>query len=196
MARKPSKRSNIENNDPKELNLVPYLDIVVNVIMFLIYTTTVIQMGVINVSAPKYGSGSAGSGSKQQEKPPLNLSVFITDKGFTIAATGGVLPGIGTGEEAKTKGPTIPKVNDPNKCSAMKRREEAPCYDYVGLIKKLAEIKKIFPDETKINISAEENIRYEVLVNVMDAARENPFERDENNNPMQMFYDVVFAAGL
>ncbi len=56
--------------------------------------------------------------------------------------------------------------------------------------------KKLFPDETKINLSAEENIRYEVLVNVMDAARENPFERDESNNPTQLFYDVVFAAGL
>lgn len=195
MARKPSKRSNIENNDPKELNLVPYLDIVTNVIMFLLLTTTVTQMGVINVSAPKYGSGSAGSGGKQ-DKPPLNLSVFITDKGFTIAATGGVLPGIDSSDEAKTKGPTIPKVNDKDRCAAMKRREQPPCYDYIGLIKKLAEIKKIFPDETKINISAEEHIRYEVLVNVMDAARENPFERDESNNPTPMFYDVVFAAGL
>lgn len=196
MARKPSKRSNIENNDPKELNLVPYLDIVTNVIMFLLLTTTVTQMGVINVSAPKYGSGSSSSSGNKQEKPPLNLSVFITDKGFTIAATGGVLPGIGSGEEAKSGGPTIPKVNDPNKCLAMKRRESAPCYDYVGLIKKLAEIKKLFPDETKINLSADENIRYEVLVNTMDAARENPFERDEGNNPTPLFYDVVFAAGL
>jgi biopolymer transport protein TolR len=196
MARKPSQRSNIENNDPKELNLVPYLDIVTNIIMFLLLTTTVTQMGVINVSAPKYGTGSSGAGQKKEEKPPLNLSVFITDKGFTIAATGGVLPGIDSSEEARAKGPTIPKVNDPNKCLAMKRKESAPCYDYIGLIKKLAEIKKIFPDETKINISAEENIRYEVLVNVMDAARENPFERDESGNPMQMFYDVVFAAGL
>ncbi len=151
MARKPSKRSNIENNDPKELNLVPYLDIVINVIMFLLLSNTVVQMGVINVSAPKYGSGSSGSGGKQ-EKPPLNLSVFITDKGFTIAATGGVLPGVDSSEGAKAKGPTIPKVNDPNKCLAMKRKESAPCYDYVGLIKKLAEIKKLFPDETKINL--------------------------------------------
>jgi biopolymer transport protein ExbD len=197
MSRKPSQRSNIENNDPKELNLVPYLDIVTNIIMFMLITTTTLgAVGIINVAAPKYGGG-AGSGGGP-EKPPLNLSLAITDKGFYVVATGGVLPGIEKspeGEKVTNRKPTIPKNTDPAACRAMKKNEEAPCYDYTTLTKKMQEIKKIFPDETKINLTADSDIPYFVLVNAMDATRENAFEQEEGKRK-PLFYDVILAAGL
>ncbi len=199
MSRKPSQRSNIENNDPKELNLVPYLDIVTNIIMFmLITTTTLASVGIINVASPKISQGGEGDKGPKDQKPPLNLSIFVTSKGFTVAATGGVLPGIlSTAEgDKKTAGPTIPKNPSDTACKEMKRNEQAPCYDYAALTKKMQEIKKIFTDETRLNLTADSEIPYFVIVNTMDATRENPFERDDMGKPKPLFYDVILAAGL
>jgi len=197
MSRKPSARSNIENNDPRELNLVPYLDIVTNIIMFMLMTTTTLgAIGVINVASPKIGGADQGGGPNKNDKPPLNLSVFVTDKGFTVAATGGVLGGGTAAEPDKKAGPTIPKNVSAATCKEMKRNEEAPCYDYTALTKKMQEIKKIFPEETKIMFAADAEIPYYVIVNVMDATRENQFERDDMGKPKPLFYDVILSAGL
>ena len=194
MSRKPSQRSNIENNDPKELNMIPYLDIVTNIIMFMLFTSTAIgAIGVINVASPKIGGGGAGGGGP--EKPPLNLSVFITSKGFSIAATGGVMAGSDQSADGK-KGPTIPKTGNQGDCDRMGKKEQAPCYDYSTLTKKMQEIKKVFTDETKVNLAAEADVPYYVLINTMDATRENPFERDDMGKPKPLFYDVILAAGL
>src|SRR5215831_4756898 len=68
-----------------ELNLVPYLDIVTNVVIFLLASVTYITaLSNVNASAPTYGSG-AGSG-ESNGPPPLNLTVNVSDNGFTIAA--------------------------------------------------------------------------------------------------------------
>src|SRR5262249_40525933 len=74
-----------------ELNLVPYLDIVTNVIMFMLATTTfAAALGDVNVSSPTTGAGVAAS-ADSTPKQELNLTVSISDKGFTIAASGAVL---------------------------------------------------------------------------------------------------------
>jgi biopolymer transport protein ExbD len=59
----------------------------------------------------------------------------------------------------------------------------------------MQEIKKAFPEETRLNLTADANIPYVVLVNAMDSTRENPFELFEGR-PKPLFYDVVLAAGL
>src|SRR5947207_6060980 len=89
-----------------ELNLVPYLDIVTNVIMFLMMTTTfAAALADINVSVPTTTSVAQGP-SEAQPKQDLNLTVQISEKGFTIAASGGVL------YQNDTPGllPTLPKI--------------------------------------------------------------------------------------
>src|SRR6185503_8064956 len=76
-----------------ELNLIPYLDIVTNVIMFMLATTTfAAALGDVNVSSPTTTPvGVATDTPPPQNENPLNLTVSISDKGFTIAASGAVL---------------------------------------------------------------------------------------------------------
>ena len=61
-----------------ELNLVPYLDIVTNIIMFLMMTTTfAAALGSVNVSSPT----TARSNEANSDAPPpreLNLTVQRT----------------------------------------------------------------------------------------------------------------------
>src|SRR3954463_10164268 len=75
-----------------ELNLVPYLDIVTNVIMFMLATTTfAAALGDINVSSPTTTNAVAAQTEPQEPKNELNLTVSVSDKGFIIAASGAVL---------------------------------------------------------------------------------------------------------
>jgi biopolymer transport protein ExbD len=68
-----------------ELNLVPYLDIVTNVIMFLLATTAfVAALGDVRIAAAETGPGPG--------VPELSLSVTVTDRGFTVATFDAVEP--------------------------------------------------------------------------------------------------------
>jgi biopolymer transport protein ExbD len=150
-----------------ELNLVPYMDIVVNLILFLIMTTTgLTAFGVINVSAPQIGGGDP---AEQQQEQPLNLTVGISPRGFYVSGSGGNLPATGSVDQ-----PTIPKINDD--------------YDYAALSKKMVEVKSVFPRETKIIITGDPGTIYDVIVHVMDATR--------NDGANILFPDVMLSPGV
>src|SRR3954462_7846145 len=102
-----------EEEETGELNIIPYLDILMNLIIFILLSMTgLATFGILNVNAPNYGG--AGSSADPTEKPPLLLTVGITSKGFFLAATGGVLPGVAEGAAvAPGEGaPTIAKKAD------------------------------------------------------------------------------------
>ena len=143
-----------------ELNIVPYLDILMNLIMFMLLSITgLAAFGILNVSAPSYGGQSAAA--EDSDKPKLLLSVLISKQGFYVAGAGGVLgPQTGAVNPQEIL-PTLPKHPDGS-------------YDYAGLTAQLVGVKKEFPTETKVIIGAEADIPYEVLVGTMDAVRESP----------------------
>jgi len=171
-----------EEMENGELNLVPYLDIVTNVIMFLMMTTTfAAAMASINVSAPTTAAAGAVSDKPIQEKQDLNLTVSISDKGYTIAASGTVLGENGINGRL----PTLPKVQRP--CGP--NNTMALCYDIGGLTAKMREIKDHFQDETKVIINANAEITYETVVAAMDAIRVDAAQKT-------LFPDVVLAAGV
>ncbi len=150
-----------------EINLVPYMDIVTNIIIFLLASVVnAIPVGNINVALPSINSGGGGGSDTPPppEKPPLNLTVTVGATSFIVAASGGVLP-------------PIPKLDGK--------------YNYKELSKKLSEIKKAPGNaaETKATFSADAVTEYEVVVTTLDAIRED--EKGEF-----LFPDVVFAAGL
>src|SRR5512134_1705065 len=149
-----------------EINLVPYMDIVTNIIIFLLASVVnQVPLGTVNVSSPTFGGGG---GEGQEEKPALNLTVTVGGSGFTLAGSGGVMPPI----------PKLPSGD----------------YDYGALTVKLAEIKKEFADETKATFNADAPTPYETVVKTLDAMRTYKDEKDQREKAL--FPDVVFAAGI
>jgi biopolymer transport protein ExbD len=131
-----------------EINLVPYMDIVTNIIIFLLASVVQqVPMGNINVSSPTIGSGG-GVAQEEPEKPPLNLTVTVAANGFIIAGSGAVIP-------------PIPKT-------------AAGQYDFDALTARLVEIKRdIAQGETKATFNADAYIPYELVVKTLDAMRED-----------------------
>src|SRR5947199_8742395 len=76
-----------------EINLVPYMDIVTNIIIFLLASVVnQVALGNVNVSVPTIASGASAAEPDVPEKKPLNLTVSVGATGFTVAAWAGVLP--------------------------------------------------------------------------------------------------------
>src|SRR5438270_11720786 len=80
-----------EDEDLGELNIVPYLDILMNLIIFMLLSMTgLAAFGILNVNAPNYGGPSAAV-TEPDDKPKLLLTVLISKKGFFVAGAGAVL---------------------------------------------------------------------------------------------------------
>jgi len=160
----------------QELNIVPYLDILMNLIMFMLLSITGLSaFGILNVNAPNYG-GPTTQITEEGEKPKLLLTVLISKKGFYVAATGGVV-GQQQGQTNPAEAPpSIPKKGDGS-------------YDYTALTESMVNVKKEFPNESKVIVGAEGDIPYEVLVSTMDAIRETP-----GKDRKLLFTDVTLGA--
>lgn len=149
-----------------EINLVPYMDIVTNIIIFLLASVVnQVPLGTVNVSSPTFGGGG---GEAEEEKPALNLTVTVGSSGFTLAGSGGVMP-------------AIPKTPTGD-------------YDYAALTAKLTDIKKEFADETKATFNADANTPYDIVVKTLDAMR--TYQDENEKREKELFPDVVFAAGI
>ena len=178
MGRKPSERSS-SHTEPVSLNITPYLDIVTSIMLFMMVTSTgLVQIGIINVNAPRYedpmNQGSSQQEEDKNEEKKLNLTIGITYKGLFIAGVGGVLGTVDEGAEGD---------------QAAKQPTPASCYDYNRLTVEMIKVKNQFPKETKVIIYAQPDVPYEILVRVMDATRQDSEGR-------ALFYDVILSPEI
>lgn len=150
-----------------EINVVPFLDIVTNVLMFVLATISVTFTATADVAPPR-----AGGAGRAPTTPTLSLTVLIVPDGFSMKARGGnVAPGCGD----VGPGVAIP----------VKNKE----YDYDALkacAVKLKGASPEFKDEMGVTISANTNIPYQVVISTMDAVRKNDAGED-------LFPDVTFG---
>jgi len=156
-----------------ELNIVPFLDIITNVLMFVLATVTVTFTATIDTFPPKAG----GSNVRPPTTPVLGLTILIVNEGFSVKARGG---NVSPGCEATGQGLAVGKTSD------------GKDYDFDGLKKCVTHLKKEFvasnpdSDETSVTISANPNIPYQAVIGTMDAVRKG----DDNKD---LFPDVNFG---
>jgi biopolymer transport protein TolR len=168
------KRSKDLDLDPSEmvgeLNIIPFLDIVVNLIMFLLATTeAVLLISQIESDLPKIARGR----SKGEVSTPLNLNVTVTDGGVIVSGSGGKLAPGCTGIDSG-RAVTVPK----------KGKE----YDWAGLTECAVRVKQQYHDEHSVTVSADPQVQYEYIVAAMDAVRTRGKE--------SLFPEVLISVGI
>lgn len=193
-----------EEHEGGELNLVPYLDILVNTIIFLLATTaSALALANINVNSPRYEEPAAGAtaADPQPEEAKLNLTVAVSYKGFIVAGAGGVIKG------ADGQVPTI-------KCSVPLQKDRCPAfavtrtnsegqsetvwvdkYNYKALSKMISEVKEKYPNERQAILSADRTIPYKVVVKTMDTLRGNATKKCTGKDGC-LFDQVILSAGV
>ena len=154
-----------------ELNIVPFLDIIMNVLMFVLATVSVTFTATIDTFPPKAGGSGAVRPTDVQKH--LGLTILIVPDGFSVKARGGnVAPGCKDSGSGLAVGKT-PQGD----------------YDYDGLNRCVAGLKRSsddFADETSVTISANPNIAYQAVISTMDAIRKTDTGDD-------LFPDVNFG---
>ncbi len=178
MAFRPSLRRHFKE-ESTELNLNPLLDVITVLIPLLLANAQFAKIGVLDLNLPPAvgASGAAGAAAMPKEtQRTLDLTVSITDRGFYISSALAVLRGV-------DGGPTIPK----------KPNDE---YDFDQLSQQLYEVKQkagnLFPDTEAIVIQADKHIRYQTLVDTMDAARGLRVD----GKTVVLFPNVALSAGI
>ncbi len=133
-----------------ELNLVPYLDIMVNLVLFMLVTiTSFLSFTILNASIPQIAPDSAQVEEKMK-KEELLLVVRVTADGYRVD------PSVQGGAAIAKK--SLPKKDD--------------AYDTASLHAMMLTLKDRFKDEEKVLIIAEPTIEYETIIKTMDAVRE------------------------
>lgn len=195
-----------EEHEGGELNLVPYLDILINTIIFLLATTaSVVALANINVNAPRYDGGvSAASDSPTEEdQPKLNLTVAISVKGYVVAGSGGVITGAGGSEDNISVKCMVPLKQD--RCPAFlasRINDEGSRemfwvdkYDYNGLTKMMSDIKSKYPHERQVILTADRHVPYKVVIQTMDTLRAKATTKCTGQDGC-LFDQVILSAGV
>ncbi len=174
---------------PEEMNLAPFLNLVVVLIPLLLLSVVFEEIGVIPVDSPKLITGPI----KEiiGEPPPLNLRVLISERGFMLDTQGRwTAPADPRCQEAtvcvkdstqtrqllvnaKAELRHFDQTQDKThlKASQNHLNDLRDQYDFDMLRDTLGSLKKTFPDHINVNIAADPHIPYDVVVATMDTTR-------------------------
>jgi biopolymer transport protein ExbD len=154
--------------DSKEINVVPFLDIITNVLMFVLATLAVTFTASIDVNLGRPSS------IRPPAQAPLGLSVIVVRDGFSLKARGG---NVATGCQTAGSGLAVPKRDDGE-------------YDYAALRECAEKLKASSPDfagEQQVTVTANPEVAYQTVVATFDALRTS---RDGQN----LFPEVAFGV--
>ena len=160
-------------HESADLDLLPVMNLVTILIPLLLMGVTAVNLSVIDATLP-----AIIDPDRIPEEPGLQLTVAITDQGLGLKSAAG---GLEANQDLQLPCAAQPCVVDG--------------YDYGGLTDALARIKDDHPDESSLILLPEERVPYEVLVRVMDAAREDLDQHTAQGEPRSLFPQVVMAGG-
>jgi biopolymer transport protein ExbD len=146
-----------------EADLIPILTVMFLLIPALLLAMEVARFAAIDVSPPKFATAADEKKEKKDEKP-LNLKVFIMSDGYRVSASG-QQEGAEAGKSADSNRPTIPLAKPGAPLDDFER------YNYAALEASAKEYNRLFPHETVVTISAENDIPLQVITSTMDALR-------------------------
>jgi biopolymer transport protein TolR len=150
---------------PGELNVVPFLDILLNVLMFVLATIAVTFTTRLDASLASKGSpiGSRSEG--------LALTVAVLQDGFVVSARG---QRMAEGCEVVGAGLAVGRTVEGER-------------DYDGLTSCVRRLKAAAPEgDREVVITAANDIRYDAIIRTVDAMRGGAEE--------ELFPDVSFAV--
>lgn len=136
-------RKSRHQGDP-ELDIIPFLNVMVVLIAFLLVNAVFAAVAVLDVNLPAQAQASQTQ-KEEEKKPKLVLDVMVYDDFLLV--------------EDRNAGPLkkLPNVDGHA--------------DVKGLHQFLLKVKKQFPDATRVSLLCENDTSYQLLISVMDAVR-------------------------
>ncbi|HQJ60094.1 MAG TPA: biopolymer transporter ExbD [bacterium] len=171
----------------EEINMRPAMNLILILIPLLLTSMESAKIAVINVATPQIGPSSVATPpTDTPEDKPLKLTVALTDRGITVFAREQVIE-----NKDDPLGPTILK-KDGEEEDASGKKVNAKVYDLEKLVEIIQDIKDANPAEENIIITAEPNIKFKYIMEIMDATRETKV----GEKLKKLFPNVVLSAGI
>jgi biopolymer transport protein ExbD len=158
---------------PVSLNLTALMDILSNLLFFLLAAFGATIVMVINANVPVQ---SAEESSVADTKRAVTMNVSANQNGFQVSALGTAF----TQEELDGMGRIIPL--------------RGKAHDFQTLTTHLKGIKQKFPKSDTVILTPEPGLRYEVLVKAMDAAREYESKEGVAMRTFALFPTIVVST--
>jgi len=187
-----------------ELNLVPYLDIITNVVLFLLASvTTGLVLGTINSALPEYAEGAAPTDTTPSptDEPALQLVVAVTKTEIQMFSLSG-LEGSVTAPKlripATQAGLTYDfgKLTEASREIVKRRWGDRPVLSAVNgkpacvVGTQTAGLEACRPDKaSEVFLIVDGDIPYQTVIATMDALREAP-------DGTVLFPGVIFSSGI
>jgi biopolymer transport protein ExbD len=202
-----------EEMEGGELNLVPYLDIVTNVMLFLLATVTSgLILGNINSALPEYSPpGTAGtqSAANTPEEPPLQMIVAVSFDKITFFSVSGLE---GTIDKPLAELPAKKKGEDYEYAKLTSAAQDVVIRHFKGRLPLgvgkddqpicIGQDGKSLPltscrpkGATEVIMLVDAQMPYHVIISVMDALRQNT-AKDATYPDNLLFPDVIFSTGI
>lgn len=143
-------RDNRSDREEPEVNMTAVMNIFLILIPFLLLTAVFAKIAVLELSLPTGGGGSGNS------TPPPEKSMLVI---IAIAENGDM--------QIKT---TTTKIKF-ELIYAMSNNE----YNYDKLVSQLTQLKSEYPWLEELVLQPEENVKYDVIIKIMDRCREQGF---------------------
>jgi biopolymer transport protein ExbD len=201
-----------EEMEGGELNLVPYLDIVTNVMLFLLATVTSgLILGNINSALPEYSPpGTAGSqAAATPDEPLLQMIVAVSFDKITFFSVSGLE---GTIDKPLAELPAKKKGEDYEYAKLTSAAQDVVLRHFKGRLPLavgkddqpicLGQDGKSLPmtscrpkGATEVIMLVDAQMPYHVIISVMDALRQNT-AKDATYPDNLLFPDVIFSIGI
>jgi biopolymer transport protein ExbB/TolQ/biopolymer transport protein ExbD len=191
-----------------EPNMVPFMNLMVVLIPLLLSSSEFVKIGMIELKLPESAQGGGGGGGADAENnTKLDLAVVITSKGFNILHSFRKEPPVSGSVDIPLIdgkydfGQLNKKLGEVKQIVLLEilRTLKADLSDNIPLITLYSEYLKhdfsglkLFEDHESIKIVAEDKIKYQAVVSVMDAARGITTEHGN----VTMFPNVSIAGGI
>lgn len=146
MAHAPSGKNHRQKPE-EELNIVPMIDMVTNLMFFLMMFASMLPIAFIDAPLPKVASTAEEvKKAKEDDKAKLEVSVEITANGFTVKSDVAGSKSIPLGADGK--------------------------HNYKDLHGVLVMLKAKRPNALQLTMNPTDDVPYDVMIQVMDSSRE------------------------
>ncbi len=145
-------------HEEREVDLAALVDILGNMLFFLLATVSFLQLKTLNASVPALSTGPVSTGRA------VDVSVEVKSTGLVLKAT---WEPADTSQKAVNVQLDIPRRSDGK-------------LDTKVLTEELWKIKKLAPETKNIMIFPEQTVKFDDVVDTMDASREMPSLVDPN----------------
>ena len=153
------------------LNLTPLMDVMSNILFFLMISFGATVVAIMPATTPVQSDGSDAGDAPEDTK--VTMTIRADAKGLTLDCDN----------------PTMTK--DKLQMCKMQIPKKGTVYDLPTFTASLKKIKEKFPGSTSMVLVPEDNVRYEIVVQIMDAARDMKMP---NNKKLVLFPDVVLSS--